>query len=117
MSRTPSLRRRLLVAFAGAMLLLGAMGAAARAESYGEPGHCQASPRSLRWLGARLAFGGPQRFKEWRLPRRRLADLALGAFQDPRELAGGDRPAAQLLEEGGLQRKISGGESEGECVG
>jgi hypothetical protein len=39
MSRTPSLRRRLLVAFVGAMLLLGAMGAAARAESYGELGH------------------------------------------------------------------------------
>ena len=38
MSHTPSLRRRLLVAFAGAMLLLGAMGAAARAESYGELG-------------------------------------------------------------------------------
>jgi hypothetical protein len=27
----------------------------------------------------------------------------LGVFQDSRELAGGDRPAAQLLEEGGLQ--------------
>ena len=39
MSRTPSLRRRLLGALAGAMLLLGAMGAAARAESYGELGH------------------------------------------------------------------------------
>jgi DNA-binding beta-propeller fold protein YncE len=39
MSRTPSLRRRLLPAFAGAMLLLGAMGAAARGESYGELGH------------------------------------------------------------------------------
>jgi hypothetical protein len=39
MSRTPSLRRRLLVAFAGAMLLLGAISAAARAESYGELGH------------------------------------------------------------------------------
>jgi hypothetical protein len=39
-SHTPSLRRRLLVALAGAMLLFGAMGAAARAESYGELGHC-----------------------------------------------------------------------------
>ena len=39
MSRTPSLRRRLLVAFAGAMLLLGAMGGVARGESYGELGH------------------------------------------------------------------------------
>jgi hypothetical protein len=39
MSQTPSLRRRLLPAFAGAMLLLGAMTAAARAESYGELGH------------------------------------------------------------------------------
>ena len=39
MSRTPSLRRRLLVALAGAMLLLGAISAAARAESYGELGH------------------------------------------------------------------------------
>jgi len=39
MSRAPSLRRRLLVAFAGAMLLLGAMSAAARTESYGELGH------------------------------------------------------------------------------
>jgi hypothetical protein len=39
-SHTPSLRRRLLVAFAGAMLLLGAISAAvARAESYGELGH------------------------------------------------------------------------------
>ena len=38
MSRAPSLRRRLLVAFAGAMLL-GAMGAVARGESYGELGH------------------------------------------------------------------------------
>ncbi len=38
MSRTPSLRRRLLPAFAGAMLLLGATGAAARGESYGEVG-------------------------------------------------------------------------------
>jgi len=35
----PSLRRRLLVALAGAMLLLGATSAAARAESYGELGH------------------------------------------------------------------------------
>ena len=36
----PSLRRRLLVALAGAMLLLGAISAAvARAESYGELGH------------------------------------------------------------------------------
>jgi hypothetical protein len=39
MSRTPSLRRRLLVAFAGAMLLLGAVSAVARAEGYGELGH------------------------------------------------------------------------------
>ena len=39
MSRTPSLRLRLLLALAGVMLLLGAMGAAARAESYGELGH------------------------------------------------------------------------------
>jgi len=39
MSRTPSLRLRLLPAFAGAMLLLGATGAAARAGSYGELGH------------------------------------------------------------------------------
>ena len=39
MSRTPSLRLRLLVALAGAILLLGAMSAAARAESYGELGH------------------------------------------------------------------------------
>jgi hypothetical protein len=41
MSRTPSLRRRLLVAFAGAMLLLGlgATDAVARGESYGELGH------------------------------------------------------------------------------
>ena len=39
MSRTPSLRRRLLVALAGAALLLGAMGAVARGESYGELGH------------------------------------------------------------------------------
>jgi hypothetical protein len=39
MSRTPSLRRRLLPAFAGAALLLGAMGAAARGESYRELGH------------------------------------------------------------------------------
>ena len=39
MSRTPSLRLRLLPAFAGAMLLLGAMSAAARTESYGELGH------------------------------------------------------------------------------
>jgi len=38
MSHTPSLHRRLLPAFAGAMLLLGAMGAAARAESYGNWG-------------------------------------------------------------------------------
>jgi len=36
---TPSLRLRLLPAFAGAMLLLGAMSAAARTESYGELGH------------------------------------------------------------------------------
>jgi hypothetical protein len=39
LSRTPSLRRCLLVAFAGAMLLLGAISAAARGESYGELGH------------------------------------------------------------------------------
>jgi len=36
---TPSLRRRLLLALAGAMLLLGATGAVARAESYGELAH------------------------------------------------------------------------------
>jgi hypothetical protein len=36
---TPSLRRRLLPALAGAMLLLGATGAAARAEPYGELAH------------------------------------------------------------------------------
>jgi hypothetical protein len=40
MSHTPSLRLRLLLlALAGVMLLLGAMGAAAHAESYGELGH------------------------------------------------------------------------------
>jgi hypothetical protein len=40
MSRTPSHRRRLLVALAGVALLLGAISAAAaRAESYGELGH------------------------------------------------------------------------------
>jgi hypothetical protein len=39
MSQTPSLRRRLLPVLAGAMLLLGATSAAARAESYGELGH------------------------------------------------------------------------------
>jgi hypothetical protein len=39
MSHTPSLRLRLLPAFAGVMLLLGAMSAAARAASYGELGH------------------------------------------------------------------------------
>ena len=45
-SRTPSLRRRLLPAFAGAALLLGAMGAAARGESYGELGHFGAAGTS-----------------------------------------------------------------------
>jgi hypothetical protein len=39
MPRTPSLRRRLLVALAGAMLLLGAMSVSARAEGYGELEH------------------------------------------------------------------------------
>jgi hypothetical protein len=38
MSGTPSLRRRLLVAFAGAMLLLGAMSVSARAEAMGNWG-------------------------------------------------------------------------------
>jgi hypothetical protein len=39
MSQTPSLCLRLLLALAGAMLLLGAMSVSARAESYGEVGH------------------------------------------------------------------------------
>jgi hypothetical protein len=60
MSRTPSLRLRLLVAFAGAMLLFGAMGAAARAESYGELGHfgkgAGTGPGQL-FLGRILASG------------------------------------------------------------
>src|SRR6202034_509021 len=53
--------------------------------------------------GCEARFGGPQRFKRWRLPRWRLADLAVGVFQGPRELAGGDWSVAQLLEECGLQ--------------
>jgi hypothetical protein len=59
MSRTPSLHRRLLVALAGAMLLLGAMSAAARAEGYGELGHFG--------KGAGIAAGSSRsRSREWR---------------------------------------------------
>ena len=59
MSHTPSLRRCLLLALAGAVLLLGAISAAARAESYGEVGQ---------------PFGGP--------------GTGNGKFQLPREIHG-----------------------------
>jgi hypothetical protein len=59
MSRTPSLRRRLLVAFAGAMLLLGlgATGAVARGEAMGNWGTSGREPAPVMFACERVGSG------------------------------------------------------------
>lgn len=71
-------------------------------------GRADASPQSLRWLGARPASAGLcVSGAERRLPARRLADLAPGVGEYGRELTRNERRCAELLEEGRLKRTAS----------
>jgi hypothetical protein len=78
MSRTPSLRRRLLLALAGVALLLGAMSAAARAESYGELGH----------FGKGAGIGPGQ----FRIPAEKVETHAFGVDPTDNSVYVGDEP-------------------------
>jgi hypothetical protein len=78
MSHAPSLRRRLLLALAGAALLLGAMSAAAHAEPYGELGHF-----------GKGAGTGPGQFQ---IPSEKVETHAFGVDPTDNSVYVGDEP-------------------------